>query len=134
MPARRSPPVPSALQSAVSVVLVAVAVSLAACGSDGGSAEPPDGEALYAQKCATCHGADLRGTPFGPSHLSEIYAPEHHPDETFRVAIRNGVQPHHWAGPAMPAVSGLDDAEIDAIIAFVREVQQREGFEPYPPG
>ena len=33
----------------------------------------------------------------------------------------------------MPAVSGLDDDEITAIIAYIREVQQREGFEPYPP-
>lgn len=33
----------------------------------------------------------------------------------------------------MPPVIGLDDDEIDAIIAYIREVQQREGFEPYPP-
>ena len=56
-----------------------------------------------------------------------------HPDESFRVAIRDGVSPHHWDFGPMPAVSGLADDEITAIIAYIREVQQREGFEPYPP-
>ena len=69
----------------------------------------------------------------GPSQLSIIYEPNHHPDESFRATIRDGVSPHHWDFGPMPAVSGLGDDEITAIIAYIREVQQREGFEPYPP-
>jgi len=69
----------------------------------------------------------------GPSQLSIVYEPNHHPDESFRAAIRDGVSPHHWDFGPMPAVSGLDDDEITAIIAYIREIQQREGFEPYPP-
>ena len=38
------------------------------------------GEQLYAANCAECHGADLRGTDKGPSHLSEVYEPGHHAD------------------------------------------------------
>jgi mono/diheme cytochrome c family protein len=119
---------------AVAVVAACVAL-MAACGSDapdanGGSA---NGSVLYAERCAACHGADLRGTGMGPSQLSIVYEPNHHPDESFREAIRNGVSPHHWDFGPMPAVSGLDDDEITAIIAYIREVQQREGFEPYPP-
>ena len=97
------------------------------------TAGPADGSALYAERCASCHGADLRGTGMGPSQLSIVYEPNHHPDEAFRAAIRDGVSPHHWDFGPMPAVSGLDDDEITAIIAYIREVQQREGFEPYPP-
>ena len=33
----------------------------------------------------------------------------------------------------MPPVEGLSADEVDAIIAYVREVQEREGFEEYPP-
>jgi len=28
-------------------------------------------------------------------------------------------------------VGGLDDDEVDSIIAFIRSEQEREGFEPY---
>jgi mono/diheme cytochrome c family protein len=123
----------------MAVAFVALCVALlAACASDagdagGGSAQAGDGAALYAANCSACHGADLRGTGMGPSQLSIVYEPNHHPDVSFRTAIRNGVTPHHWDFGPMPAVSGLDDDEITAIIAYVREVQQREGFEPYPP-
>ena len=117
---------------AVAVVAVGVA-PLASCGSDAGDAAAGDGSALYAARCAACHGADLRGTGMGPSQLSIVYEPNHHPDDSFRAAIRDGVSPHHWDFGPMPAVSGLDDEEITAIIAYIREVQQREGFEPYPP-
>ena len=44
-----------------------------------------------------------------------------------------GVRQHHWNFGDMPPVEGLDTAAIDAIVAYVREVQERDGFEPYPP-
>ncbi len=92
-----------------------------------------DGAALYQVKCASCHGTDLRGTTKGPSHLSQVYEPSHHGDDGFRSAINNGAQQHHWNFGDMAAVPGLSTAEVDAIIAYVRDVQTREGFEPYPP-
>jgi hypothetical protein len=33
----------------------------------------------------------------------------------------------------MPPIEGLDDDEIDAVISYIRERQQEDGFEPYPP-
>jgi hypothetical protein len=63
-----------------------------------------------------------------------VYAPDHHPDRAFRAAIASGSQQHHWEFGDMPPVSGLDTDEVSAIIAYVRAVQEREGFEPYPPG
>jgi mono/diheme cytochrome c family protein len=119
------------------VVLGAILVaSLVACGGATGAVDtgPGSGQQLYAQSCASCHGTDLGGTDLGPPLLSIVYAPAHHPDEAFRSAIVNGVAAHHWEFGPMPPLTGLGDADIDAIIAFVREVQQREGFEPYPPG
>jgi mono/diheme cytochrome c family protein len=123
-------------------VLTALVLAVASCGSDsddggssgGAAAAGGDGAALYAETCAACHGDDLRGTSTGPSHLSMVYEPGHHPDESFRSAIANGSPQHHWDFGDMPPVAGLDDEQVDAIIAYVREVQEREGFEAYPPG
>lgn len=114
------------------VVAVAVVVT-AACGDDSSSTVAPatdlDGAGLYSASCASCHGADLSGTDRGPSHLSIVYEPSHHPDDAFRSAIANGAAQHHWNFGPMPPVGGLSDDEVDAIIAFVRAEQERLGFE-----
>jgi mono/diheme cytochrome c family protein len=123
---------------AVVVAIVATATLVAGCGDDGGSDAavdplPSRGATLYEASCAECHGSDLRGTDRGPSHLSIVYEPGHHPDASFRGAIEQGVRAHHWNFGDMAPVSGLDDDEIDLIIAFVRDQQAEHGFEPYPP-
>ena len=91
------------------------------------------GEQLYQTSCAACHGVDLRGTTAGPSQLSIVYEPAHHPDESYRRAITEGVAAHHWDFGDMAPIPGLTDEQVTAIIAYVRSVQEREGFEPYPP-
>ncbi|QYG91858.1 cytochrome c [Iamia sp. SCSIO 61187] len=108
----------------------------AACGDDGGRTEagPTTGAELYQRSCASCHGRDLRGTDLGPSHLSQVYAPDHHPDASFRAAIEEGSTAHHWDFGDMPPIRGLSDDEIDLVIAYVREQQEIHGLEPYPPG
>jgi mono/diheme cytochrome c family protein len=116
----------------VQPVLVAgfVGALVAACGgSDPTTASPDDGAALYAANCASCHGADLGGTDEGPSHLSVVYEPGHHPDDAFRAAIRNGAPEHHWDFGPMPPIAGLDDDEVEAITDYVRAEQERQGFE-----
>lgn len=112
-----------------------VALAAAACGGDAEepSPEAADGAALYEQSCASCHGSDLRGTDRGPSHLSQVYAPDHHSDASFRAAITHGSQAHHWNFGDMPPIPGLSGTEIDAIISYVRDQQDTHGFEPYPP-
>ncbi len=97
------------------------------------AATATEGAALYEQSCASCHGSDLRGSDRGPSHLSQVYAPDHHPDASFRAAITQGSPAHHWQFGDMAPVAGLDDEEIDVIIAYIREQQEVHGFEPYPP-
>lgn len=121
---------------ATSFAVALALAALAACGdsTDQGALDATDagrGGELYAANCASCHGSDLRGTDRGPSHLSIVYEPDHHDDDSFRSAIAQGVRAHHWNFGDMPAVGGLDDDEVDSIIAFIRSEQEREGFEPY---
>ncbi|MCC5953846.1 MAG: cytochrome c [Acidimicrobiia bacterium] len=113
-----------------------VAGLVGACSDDGtsnGTETSSAGADLYAQTCASCHGDDLRGTDQGPSHLSQVYAPDHHPDATFRMAIRQGTPAHHWDFGDMPPIEGLNDDEVELLIAYIREQQEIHGFEPYPP-
>lgn len=123
------------------LALLVVALVVSACGSDGTGATPPaqdselvaQGEELFRANCAQCHGFDLRGTNTGPSLLSEVYEPNHHGDGAFLVAVQSGSPQHHWNFGDMPPVPGLSAEDVEAIVAFVRERQQVEGFEPYPP-
>ena len=87
------------------------------------------GQALYEATCAVCHGMDLRGTSVGPSFLSRVYEPGHHGDGAFVLAVTRGAPEHHWDFGPMPQVSGLDLDDIAAITAYVRSVQEAEGFD-----
>jgi cytochrome c len=92
-----------------------------------------EGEPVYRASCAACHGADLRGSEFGPSQFSVVYQPGHHSDESYMSAMVNGVPAHHWDFGDMAAVPDLSPDDMTRIIAFVRENQRIEGFDPYPP-
>ena len=92
-----------------------------------------EGADLYQNSCSSCHGSDLRGTDLGPSQLSVVYQPGHHPDGSYALATLNGVRSHHWGFGDMPPVPGLSQDDLDRIVAFIRETQRTEGFEPYPP-
>ena len=117
------------------------ALAVSACGSEGTGSTPPardselvaQGEELFRANCAQCHGYDLRGTNTGPSLLSEVYEPGHHGDGAFLVAVQSGSPQHHWNFGDMAPVPGLSAEDVEALVAFVRERQQVEGFEPYPP-
>ncbi len=124
------------------VLVLTVAISAGACGvsestsadvTEPGADDVGSGEVLYQANCASCHGVDLRGTDKGPSHLSNVYEPNHHGDASFLLAVRNGSPQHHWRFGDMEPIEGLTDDDIVAITAFVREQQAVYGFEPYPP-
>ena len=91
-----------------------------------------EGERLYAETCAVCHGSDLEGSETGPPFLSPIYAPNHHPDEAFYAAVADGVQPHHWDFGAMPAQPSVSADEVAAIVAFIRAEQEAAGITEDP--
>lgn len=113
---------------------------LTACG--GGDREPTgstttgseaaaglNGEQLFNENCAACHGTDLKGTSAGPPFLHEVYEPSHHPDESFFAAATNGVQAHHWDFGNMPPVPGVTEQEVAAIVGYIREQQRAAGIE-----
>lgn len=118
----------------LAAVLAGVA-GLAGCGSDGEQANQTIGSQVelgaevYGESCASCHGADLRGTDKGPSHLSVVYEPNHHTDDSFRNSIANGAPQHHWNFGDMEPVEGLSNDDVEAVIAYVRAEQERQGFE-----
>lgn len=125
------------------IVGISLALIATGCASPTGESDtgiPPQdpalvtvGSDLYAGNCASCHGQDLKGTDRGPSHLSIVYQPSHHADGSFLLAVRRGSSAHHWPFGDMPPIEGLADEDVAAIVAFVRENQRLEGFEPYPP-
>ncbi len=120
-------------------LVVVLTVVLSACGSDDPVAAPPetlvplaaeaDGATIYQARCASCHGEDLRGTDKGPTQLSIVYEPNHHGDESYRSAIRNGAPQHHWSFGNMPAVEDITDDQIEQVITYIRTQQQELGFE-----
>lgn len=124
--------------------LLTVILLLSACGggeaSDDAAADGPNpvlagtgevaaGEELFANNCAQCHGVDANGTNQGPSFLNDIYVPSHHADGAFLIAVRNGVQPHHWDFGPMPPRPGLSDQDVADIVAWVRAQQRAAGIE-----
>ena len=85
---------------------------------------------MFALRCASCHGTDLRGSLTVPSLLSELYAPDSFDDDAIRAVIRDGIEADDPAGASMPAIGGLSDEQVDAVISHIRMVQAREGLEP----
>jgi mono/diheme cytochrome c family protein len=79
--------------------------------------DPANGEAIFAQNCAVCHGENAEGGAVGPTLISaEIKAKD---DDHYRQVIANGV-----TGTAMPAWSrSLSAQDIEDLIAFVRSKQ-----------
>jgi cytochrome c oxidase cbb3-type subunit 3 len=80
----------------------------------GGLAQAaPDGKQLYAAHCAVCHGDKGTGgvgVPLAlPSFLRSV-------DDSFlRKTIRHG-----RPGRVMPAFPALSDAQVDALVSFIR--------------
>jgi cytochrome c5 len=120
-------------------LLLAMAVGLVGCVQttlDAPSTEVAargdlDGESLYANNCARCHGVDATGSSSGPSFLLDVYVPSHHADESFQMAAARGVQPHHWNFGAMPPVgteNGLSRDDVAAIVTHVRSLQRLAGL------
>lgn len=86
------------------------------------------GEALFNQKCAVCHGPRAAGSPQGPPLVHKYYEPGHHSDMAFLLAVRRGVRAHHWRFGNMPPVPGLSDADVRAVIDYLRALQRANGI------
>ena len=91
--------------------LVVAAAVVTGCASTETSVE---GDVIYANNCARCHGSDLGGR-VGPSLAagSEAAAKD---DAAYRQAILNGPR-------AMPAFTRFSDEQISAVISYIRSQQ-----------
>ena len=86
------------------------------------------GEGLFKAKCAVCHGKNAAGTKNGPPLIHKIYEPSHHSDLSFQRAAQLGVRAHHWPFGNMPPIAGITEAELERVIAYVRELQRANGI------
>jgi cytochrome c553 len=86
------------------------------------------GSELFAANCASCHGPNAAGSEKGPPFVHKVYAKDHHVDGSFYNAVKRGVQAHHWPYGNMPAVEGVSDDDVTAIVAYVRKVQRANGM------
>jgi mono/diheme cytochrome c family protein len=92
-----------------------------------------DGGKLYAEHCASCHGARLEGQPNWRQRLPNGRMPApphdesghtwHHTDQALFGMVKKGLVPD-YAPPGyqsdMPAFAGkLSDEEIRAVLAFI---------------
>ncbi len=130
--------------SAVLRAMLTAAV-IAGCGDSAAPgedrrADPSDaakvalGEKLYAQHCASCHGARLEGQADWRKRLpnGRLPAPPHdesghtwhHPDSVLFGITRNGLVPPYAPQDYesdMPAFGGkLSDEEIWAVLAYIK--------------
>jgi len=105
---------------------MALALAAVSCGADGPTTGLERGEAFYAANCALCHGGNLAGSDRGPSLLDPIYGPDQLTDAEFSDAVRNGVEERLWDFGDMPGNGSYSDAQVAAVIAFVRGEQAGE--------
>ena len=119
--------------------LVVLVVALAAIGLfTGGVAwlldtdRPPPGapreERLYDAFCATCHGADGRGSwraalfLIRPGDFTDRARMRKHTDQYLFDIVKNGGAP--FGRPGMPSFGHLPDADIQALVGYVRSLNK----------
>lgn len=86
------------------------------------------GRGIFAGSCGPCHGADARGGQLGGPNLlrSQLALSDKAGEQLFPV-IKNG-----RPGTTMPP-SPLPDADINAVIAFLHDLQGKIGGQGNPP-
>ncbi len=96
---------------------------------DETSATAKMGKKAFGAKCASCHANNAEVQDgIAPPLIHKIYEPSHHGDEAFHRAAKLGVRSHHWPFGDMPSVQGLTRADVSAVVAYIREVQQENGI------
>ena len=85
-------------------------------------AQEPPGKRIFEDRCGTCHGADGNGGEHAPA-IARALANLQDPQLT--TLIREGL-----AARGMPAID-VSDTDLPPLIAFVRTLRPRGGFQPY---
>jgi mono/diheme cytochrome c family protein len=92
-------------------------------------AELADGERLFNENCARCHGTLAAGSDTGPPLVHRVYEPSHHADMAFQRAVALGVAAHHGRFGNMPPIPGVDQPAVERIVGYVRWLQRQAGIE-----
>ena len=99
-----------------SVVIAHFTLLIVGCASSKPADNQPDGKALYAAYCVSCHGADGRNDRSGAV-------------PTMRLNTTNAISPAEWrhlvttGRRQMPAFQNrLTPAHLDALRAYVRQL------------
>ena len=87
-----------------------------------------EGEGLFTQRCASCHGvvgasdgALARSLTKLPPEIGVIEWQVERSDEQIAAVVRNGI-----AGSAMPASHDLTDAQVAGVVAYIRTLPMKE--------
>ena len=101
------------------MMVIAATVSLVACGGDkdgsdtaaaAGTTAGVDGASVYADNCASCHGADGSGGVGTPLNAGVVAGLS---DDELTSVITDGIS------PSMPSFA-LPTDELDALVAYLR--------------
>ncbi len=84
------------------------------------------GKAKFEIHCIRCHGKNAQGSNNGPSLINKIYAPDHHADQAFRWAVKDGVKQHHWHFGDMPSIPEASPEDTAHIVLYVRQLQLQQ--------
>lgn len=90
--------------------------------------EPRDGpawrgHALFGQLCVRCHAVNREGGRVGPDLNVPRSVTEYRPEEQIRAYIRD---PRTFRYGNMPSHPGLTDADLDALLAYLRAMASRK--------
>ncbi len=122
-------------KSFVAIVVSALQLVVAA----PAEADSPEGESIYAQRCAACHGPSGRSDPDSPivnalgvtpADFSDPLFNSREPLQDWEMVIEHGGWALGLSNQMPPQGDVLSDAEVQAVAAYVRTLADTTGFPP----
>ncbi len=81
------------------------------------------GYAIFRRSCASCHSINGEGGKIGPDLNVPRSIVEYRPEDQIRRYVRD---PESFRYTSMPAHPGLDEDDLDALIAYFRAMSERK--------
>ena len=94
------------------------------------SARAADAKEIYEKDCAKCHGVDGKGKTkmgekVGVKDYTDAKVQSEMKDEEMAKAIKEGVKEKGTDKIRMKAFSDLSDADVKALVAYVRSFKEK---------
>jgi mono/diheme cytochrome c family protein len=124
--------------SALSAAVVSIGLGVAAAVLPAAADEPVSGAAVFAGRCAVCHGPEASGIPGSfPSLHEQIVAFAKTPEgrDYLVMVVTTGLMGELTVGGVsfrgvMPAQSGLSEEEIAAVLGFLASDRGKNAVAP----